>query len=108
MILINVFIMVGLGYYEFNYGRTERLIPLIFVFFGIITLSMNNSVTGGSKSIAKVVLVINVASLLFLIEPIYFSYIRSQFDSVYRLITIGVSNLITIGLLSEFLWLRRF
>lgn len=107
MILVNVAVLAGVGYYEFKFGRTERLIPLIFVLLGVVTLSMNNSITAGSKSIAKVVLVINIISLLFLIEPIHFSYVRSQFNSVYRYIGIGIMNIVTIALLTEFLLRKK-
>lgn len=107
IILLNVALLVGLGYYEFKFGRTERLLPLVFVLFGIVTLSMNNSITAGSKSVAKVVLTINIISILVLIEPIHFSYIRSQMDSVYRYIIIGITNIITIGLLAEFLLIKK-
>lgn len=107
IILINVAVLAGVGYYEFKFGRTERLIPLIFVLLGVVTLSMNNSITAGSKSIAKVVLVINIISLLFLIEPIHFSYVRSQFNSVYRYIGIGIINIVTIALLTEFLLKKK-
>jgi len=107
MILVNVAVLAVVGYYEFKFGRTERLIPLIFVLLGVVTLSMNNSITAGSKSIAKVVLVINIISLLFLIEPIHFSYVRSQFNSVYRYIGIGIMNIVTIALLAEFLLRKK-
>ena len=107
MILVNVAVLAVVGYYEFKFGRTERLIPLIFVLLGVVTLSMNNSITAGSKSIAKVVLVINIISLLFLIEPIHFSYVRSQLNSVYRYIGIGIMNIVTIALLAEFLLRKK-
>ncbi len=103
MILVNALVMMTLGFIEFQYSKENRLLPLLFVFLGIITLSMNNVVVHGSKPVAKVVLAFILTSLILLIEPITYSYERYHMDSVYRYFGIGISNLITISILILFL-----
>jgi hypothetical protein len=96
--------MAAIGFYEFQYGKSGRLLPIAFVFLGVIVLSMNNTVLAGSKSIAKVVLIFLIASFLITIEPIHYSYIRLQNTSVIRLACIAFTNLIGIFLIVQFLF----
>lgn len=96
--------MTALGFFEFQLGEESRIIPLLFVFLGVITLSMNNTVSAGSSSVGKVVLVFILVSIICLIEPIKYSYIRYHMDSVYRYSGIMVINVITAIALINFVY----
>ncbi len=104
LVLLNAILMAGLGFMEFKLGDESRIIPLLFVFLGIITLSMNNTVVAGSTSVAKVVLVFILASIACLIEPIHYAYIRYHMPSVWRYSGILMINILTAFALIKFIY----
>ena len=107
ILLINSIIMTVMGYLEFQDNREARILPLLFVFLGIIVLSMKNTVAAGSKSVGNVSLVFILLSFFATIEPIFYAYERYHIHSVYRYSSIATANFITIILLINFLFFDK-
>lgn len=93
LVLANCIIMALLGYLEYSDAREARTIPLLFIFLGVIILSLNNTIIAGNKSATRVALVLVLLSITAVVQPILHAYERYHMGSVYRYVGILTVNI---------------